>query len=102
MGDKPATTIRIGGVKASVWKNETDDGRPFSVTQFTRSYRDKDDKWQETSNFSTDDLPKLELATRKAFEFAMTTMLEETKATETFQEKVTRSRSGRTSAGKGS
>lgn len=100
MGDKPATTIRIGGVKASVWKNETEDGRVFSVTQFTRSYRDKEDNWQETSSFSTDDLPKLELAARKAFEFAHTEMLEPEQAQETFQDKVTKSRGEKAAAGR--
>ncbi|MEM6823014.1 MAG: hypothetical protein AAF558_13875 [Verrucomicrobiota bacterium] len=34
-----------------------------------KSYKDADDTWQETTIFGRDDLPKVELVTRKAYEF---------------------------------
>ncbi len=52
---KPVTEIRIGAVKASVWRNATDNGPRFNAT-FSRIYRDSEGDWKSTSSFSRDDL----------------------------------------------
>lgn len=64
----PAKTIRAGNVKATIWENHTDAGDTYYSVSTTRSYKDGD-QWKETNSFYRDDLPKLELVTRKAYEF---------------------------------
>lgn len=51
---KPATEIRIGAIKAAVWRNETEGGVRYNVT-FSRSYRDAE-HWRSTDSFGRDDL----------------------------------------------
>lgn len=69
MTEKPLHTIRAGGVKATVWQNRGDDGQPFLTTLIVRSYRDGNGNWKETNTFMPHQLPQLELAARKAYEF---------------------------------
>ena len=35
---KPVDEVRIGAVKAAIWRNETDNGSRFNTT-FSRSYK---------------------------------------------------------------
>ena len=51
---KPVHEVRIGCIKAAVWKNETEAGVRYNVT-FSRLYRDGD-QWQSTDSFGRDDL----------------------------------------------
>jgi hypothetical protein len=50
--------MRFGRVRAAVWLNESEAGTWASVT-VSRLYKDKEDKWQDTTSFSRDDLPLL-------------------------------------------
>ena len=94
MGDKPSKVFRIGSIKASIWVQQSDSGRPYSLTKLVRSYKDKKtDEWKESNSFSADDLPKLELVINKAFEFSHTEMLEQEAEKGSFQDKVNQSRS---------
>src|SRR5262249_35423927 len=55
---KPIHEVRLGLIKAAVWKNETENGARYSVT-FTRIYKDKnneEDPWKFTPSFGRDDL----------------------------------------------
>jgi len=53
---KPIHEVRLGFIKAAVWKNETESGVRYNVT-FTRIYREKDDEnWKHTDSFGRDDL----------------------------------------------
>ena len=52
---QPAEEIRIGSVKAAIWKNEGDNGAYFTVT-FQRLYRTEDGQWQSTMGFGQADL----------------------------------------------
>jgi hypothetical protein len=52
---QPAEEIRIGSVKAAIWKNEGDNGVYFTVT-FQRLYRTGDGAWQSTMGFGQADL----------------------------------------------
>ena len=52
--NKPVHEVRIGMIKAAVWKNENDNGRYYS-TSFQKSYKDGNE-WKHTDYFSRDDL----------------------------------------------
>jgi hypothetical protein len=52
--EKPAHEIRLGAIKATIWKNDTVKGGRYNTT-FVRLYRD-DDKWKNTGSFGRDDL----------------------------------------------
>jgi hypothetical protein len=54
--DKPAHEVRIGAVKAAIWKNDTSNGVRYNTT-FSRLYKDKEeDEWRSTDSFGRDDL----------------------------------------------
>lgn len=54
--DKPVHEVRIGAIKAAVWKNDTAIGARYNTT-FSRLYKDKeDDQWKSTDSFGRDDL----------------------------------------------
>jgi hypothetical protein len=52
---QPAEEIRIGSVKAAIWRNEGDNGAYFAVT-FQRLYRTEEGQWQSTMGFGHADL----------------------------------------------
>lgn len=51
---KPMHQVRIGAIKAAVWKNETESGPRYNTT-FSRLYKDGDE-WNNTDSFGRDDL----------------------------------------------
>jgi hypothetical protein len=51
---KPIHEVRLGLIKAAVWRNETETGVRYNVT-FSRIYKDGDD-WKSTDSFGRDDL----------------------------------------------
>ena len=51
---KPVAEIRIGRVKATVWRNGTEDHPRHNVT-FSRLYKDGD-QWKSTQSFGRNDL----------------------------------------------
>ncbi len=57
---QPVEEIRIGAIKAAIWRNdgESGDRQPqvrFNVT-LQRLYRTEDGRWHSTANFGRDDL----------------------------------------------
>jgi hypothetical protein len=52
---RPAHELRLGTVKAAVWKNETELGTRFNTT-FERIYRDERNQWRSSDSFGRDDL----------------------------------------------
>jgi hypothetical protein len=52
---KPIHEVRLGSIKAAVWKNETEAGIRYNVT-LSRIYKDGDQNWQSTDSFGRDDL----------------------------------------------
>ncbi len=55
--DKPIHEVRIGAVKAAVWRNEVNGGGVRYNVTFSRLYEDKqDDQWKSTDSFGRDDL----------------------------------------------
>ena len=67
---KPAQTFRSGTVKAAVWENTAKDGAFYTVT-FSRSYKDSEDGWRNTSSFNAGDLEALADVAFKARLFIM-------------------------------
>ncbi len=51
---KPVHEVRLGHIKAAVWRNETEAGARYNVT-FSRLYKDGD-QWGSTESFGRDDL----------------------------------------------
>jgi hypothetical protein len=52
---QPVEEVRIGSIKAAIWRNEGESGPRFNIT-LQRLYRTEDGKWQSTSSFGRDDL----------------------------------------------
>lgn len=52
---QPVEEVRIGSIKAAIWRNEGESGPRFNVT-FQRLYRTDEGKWQSTGSFGRDDL----------------------------------------------
>jgi len=53
--NKPAATIRDGAISATIWKNQGEKGRFYSV-RITRSWKDKDGNYHDSNDFSGTDL----------------------------------------------
>lgn len=53
--DKPVHEVRIGTIKAAVWRNETNSGIVRYNVTFSRLYREENE-WKVTSSFGRDDL----------------------------------------------
>ena len=51
---KPVHEVRLGSIKAAVWKNDTEIGPRYNVT-LSRIYKDGD-QWKSTESFGKDDL----------------------------------------------
>jgi hypothetical protein len=51
---KPIQEVRLGFIKAAVWRNETEAGVRYNAT-FSRLYKDGD-QWKSTESFGRDDL----------------------------------------------
>ncbi len=52
--EKPVNELRIGAVKAAIWKNSTPNGGRYNVT-LARLYKDGDD-WKSSDSLGRDDL----------------------------------------------
>lgn len=53
--DRPVHEIRLGKVKAAIWRNETDSGPRHSVT-VSRIYK-TETGWESSFSFGRDELP---------------------------------------------
>lgn len=62
--EKPVHEVRLGAIKAAIWKNDTQNGVRFNVT-FARLYKDGDE-WKSTDSFGRDDLLVLAKVADKA------------------------------------
>ena len=51
---RPVQEIRLGAIRAAIWRNETESGVRHNVT-FERIYRDGQE-WRSTASFGRDDL----------------------------------------------
>jgi hypothetical protein len=51
----PAFSVRHRALKATVWKNDTENGPMFNTT-VSRSYKDDKEQWRESGSFGFDDV----------------------------------------------
>ena len=65
---KPATTLRRGIVKATIWENLSKNGLFFSTT-FSRSYKDHSGMWRNGISFGLNDLEGLLTVAHEAKEW---------------------------------
>lgn len=78
---KPILKLRDGLLSATVWKNETEDGKSITSISLTRSYQ-KGDDWLETSSFSRQELHRVLALGQMAYD-EVSTMLIKREAIET-------------------
>ena len=52
--EKPVHEVRLGAIKAAIWRNDTEKGVRYNTT-FSRLYKDGDE-WKNTDSFGRDDL----------------------------------------------
>jgi len=68
---KPASEIRLGNIRAAIWRNEGKNGAWFTVT-IDRRYRNDADEIRSSQSFGRDDLltavKVLDLAHSRIFE----------------------------------
>ena len=55
---RPATTLRCGNIKATIWQNVSEKG-PFFATTFTRPFKDQSGEWRNGTSFGLNDLEAL-------------------------------------------
>ena len=53
--NRPVDDVRIGRVKATIWRNEAEDGKPRYNVVFARLYKDGG-TWQSTQSFGRNNL----------------------------------------------
>ena len=64
---KPYATLRDGAIKAVIWKNSGEKGDFYSV-DFSRTYKDDQDEYRDSSSFSGTDLLKVNRLSLKAYD----------------------------------
>ena len=68
--NKPEITFRLGsGVKAAVWKNETDKAVYYSVT-ISRTFK-RNGEFQDTASFNRDDLLFVAKGAHRAYDYLL-------------------------------
>ena len=65
---KPATIIRSGNIKVTIWENEGRNRAFYSAT-FSRPYKNAEGKWHNASNFGLYELEPLMNVALKAREW---------------------------------
>jgi len=58
LSKRPATTLRCGNIKATIWQNVSEKG-PFCATTFFRPFRDHSGAWHNGTSFGLTDLEAL-------------------------------------------
>ncbi len=51
---KPVAQVRVGSIKAAIWRNEAEKGSRYNVT-FQRLYKDGE-QWKSSESFGREDL----------------------------------------------
>jgi hypothetical protein len=64
----PATTLRCGNIKATIWQNMSEKG-PFYSTTFSRPFKDQAGEWRNGTSFGLNDLETLVTVAREAKEW---------------------------------
>lgn len=67
--NKPAHEIRLSGIHATIWKNDTPQGPRYNTT-FERIYREGEE-WKSSEAFGRDDLLTLGFVATEALRWIM-------------------------------
>ncbi len=89
--EKPEKKFVAGAISATIWENTTErEGKQVSyrTISLTRSYKNKDGKWQQTNSFRTTDIPKALLVLNKAYEYIMLRDFSESKGSDIEVEEI--------------
>ena len=65
--NRPTATLRDGRLKATIWKQSSENGDFYQVT-FTRSYQDDAGEWHDSSNFSGSELLRIAHLAQRAYD----------------------------------
>lgn len=71
----PEKKFSAGAVSATIWSNKGEkDGKEFFYKTVTiqRRYQDSDKNWKSTDSHRLNDLPKVALVAKKAYEYMVT------------------------------
>lgn len=71
-GPAPEHKIHYGRVDVAIWKRQGEGGTSWYSTSISRSYKDKDDQWQRTSNLDEEDLLPAAQALEEAYSWTQT------------------------------
>ncbi|MFC1489107.1 hypothetical protein ACFL6B_04585 [Thermodesulfobacteriota bacterium] len=69
---KPEKVFKNGACEAAVFVNEINkNGTPIQIKKVSvqRRYKDRDGKWQGTSSFDINDIPKAVMVLAKAYDY---------------------------------
>ena len=55
-GQAPEHKVHYGRVDVAVWRRQAEDGRAWYSFSVSRTYKDRDDKWQRTASLDEEDL----------------------------------------------
>ena len=64
--NEPAAKLQYGRIEVAIWKNQGDK-RPFYSTTLTRSYKDDDGNWKQSSSLTSSELLVAAQAYQEAF-----------------------------------
>ena len=69
----PAAKFRFGNVTATVWENpqKNEQGEEYILHSIVveRNYKDKNEEWQTTNNFTFNDLVGVKIVSEEALKF---------------------------------
>jgi hypothetical protein len=54
--NEPVAKLRDRGLTVTVWENTSEDDKKYYSSNLTKSYKDNEDNWQETTNLNADDM----------------------------------------------
>lgn len=65
---KPVLNINDSTVSASIWRNETEDGKIFFSATVKNAYKGSDEDWHDTNSYNSEQLLKLARLANKAYD----------------------------------
>ncbi len=65
---KPFQSIRDGALKATIWRNESEEGKRFYSVEFSRTYTDQEGNYHDSSSFSGAELLRVGFLAQKAYD----------------------------------
>lgn len=66
--NKPVHEIRLGNIRATIWRNEHDGKIRHNIT-LSRGYRDQNGEWKDIQSFGRDDVPRVIKCADLAYEW---------------------------------